>query len=405
MKIKILGLLVIICSILVMIPNQVFAGDASGTISVGVDTGLQGIVKTAPTPAPLPQTYSAAQSVTLASPGSSAIYYTLDGTVPGNNSILYTGIISVSVSTVIRCVAYYADGSSGPQGSYNYLITPPGGGSAVINVPATTTTPTTTATTTPTTTPTTTTTTTPTLTPTLTTTPKLTPTSTPTPATTPTLTPTPTPTPVIFSQQGTTGTNLVTQSNVTLNSQGISQTAGQIATADGNVSFNVAAGTQMLNAQGQPLTEMLVSIPTTVPPPPPGGTLVLSYDFGPSGATFAPPLTMTLKYDPATLPSGVSESTLYIAYWDGSQWQKLPSTIDTVTRTVTALVPHFTDFSIFGQTSVTTPTTAPTTLPGTTPITTPVTGLRGGLIAVIVVVVLIVIAIIVWLVAMRRIQN
>ena len=161
----------------------------------------------------------------------------------------------------------------------------------------------------------------------------------------------------------------------------------------------------MLNAQGQPITQVSANVPTSVPPPPPQGTIVQPYEFGPSGATFAPPLAMTLKYDPATLPSGVSESTLYIAYWDGSQWQKLPSTIDTVTRTVTALVPHFTDLAVLGQISVTTPTTAPTTLLGTTPITTPTTGLSGWLIAVIVVVAIIVIAAIVWLVVPRRIQN
>ena len=147
---------------------------------------------------------------------------------------------------------------------------------------------------------------------------------------------------MIFSQPSTTGTNLVTQTNVTLNSQGVSQTSGQIATTDGNVSFNVAAGTQMLNAQGQPITEVLANILTSVPPPPPQSTVVQPYEFGPSGATFVPPMTMTLKYDPAKLPPGVSESTLYIAYWDGSQWQKLTSTVDTATKTVTALVPHFT---------------------------------------------------------------
>jgi len=195
---------------------------------------------------------------------------------------------------------------------------------------------------------------------------------------------------VIFSQQGTTGTNLVTQTNVTLDSQGVSQTAGQIATTDGNLSFNVAAGTQMLDAQGQPLTEILVSIPTSVPPPPPQGSIVAFYDFSPAGATFTPPMTLTLKYDPATLLSGVSPDALYIAYWDGSQWQKLTSTVDTATDTVTALVPHFTDFGVIGQVVTT---------------TMPPTGPSGWLIAVIVAMVLILIAVIVWLAVTRRRYN
>jgi hypothetical protein len=186
------------------------------------------------------------------------------------------------------------------------------------------------------------------------------PTTTTTTLTTPTTSTTPT-TPVILSQQVTTGTNLVIQSNVFLDNQGISQAGGQIATADGKVSFNVAAGTQMLNAQGQPLTEILVSIPTSVPPPPPQGSIVAFYDFSPAGATFTPPMTLILKYDPVTLPLGVSPDTLYISYWDGSQWQKLTSTIDTVADTVTALVPHFTDFAVIGQVVTTAPTkTIPT---------------------------------------------
>jgi hypothetical protein len=144
----------------------------------------------------------------------------------------------------------------------------------------------------------------------------------------------------------------------------------------------------MLNAQGQPITEVLASIPTVVPPPPPQSAVVQPYDFGPAGATFVPPMTMSLNYDPATLPSGVSESTLYIAYWDGSQWQKLTSTVDTAARTVTALVPHFSSFAVLGQVA-----------------TASTTGLSGWLIAVIVVAVLIVIAVIVWLVVMRRRHN
>jgi hypothetical protein len=72
-------------------------------------------------------------------------------------------------------------------------------------------------------------------------------------------------------------------------------------------------------------------------------------------------MTLILKYDPVTLPLGVSPDTLYISYWDGSQWHKLTSTIDTVADTVTALVPHFTDFAVIGQVVTTAPTkTIPT---------------------------------------------
>ena len=76
--------------------------------------------------------------------------------------------------------------------------------------------------------------------------------------------------------------------------------------------------------------------------------IVSAYDFGPDGATFAPAITLTITYDPETLAAGVSEEELYLAYWDGSQWVALESTIDTTANTVTAEVSHFTQFALIG---------------------------------------------------------
>jgi len=260
---------------------------------------------------------------------------------------------------------------------------------ALIQVTTTQTTPTTTSTTsTTTTTIPTTTSTTSTTTTTIPTTTFTTSTTTPTiPTTTSTTSTTTTTIPVTLSQQVTTGPNLAIQTNVFLDSQGISQSGGQITTTDGEVSFNVAAGTQMLDAEGHPLTEIVASLPTSGPPPPPLGAIVAFYDFSPSGATFTPSLTLTLKYDPATLLSGVSPSTLYISYWDGLQWQKLTSTVDMVADTVTALVPHFTDFAVMGQTA----TAATTTMAAPSTHTFVLTwSLIIGIMAVIVIVVLLI---------------
>ena len=70
---------------------------------------------------------------------------------------------------------------------------------------------------------------------------------------------------------------------------------------------------------------------------------------------------LTMKYDHATLPSGVLESTLYIAYWDGSQWQALPSTVDTQIGTVSAWLSHFSIWALMGKMTI--PTPAQTTVP------------------------------------------
>jgi len=150
---------------------------------------------------------------------------------------------------------------------------------------------------------------------------------------------------------------------VFLNSQGASDASGQISTTDGNIFFSVDAGTKLLDAQNQPIIQITASIPTSMPAPPSQNAIVLPYDFGPDGATFEPPMTLTLKYDPATLPQGVNESTLYIAYWDGSQWQMLPSTVDTVAKTLTVMISHFTDYAVMAPLATTTATAAPIITP------------------------------------------
>jgi hypothetical protein len=52
-------------------------------------------------------TYAAAVNVTLSSPDPGAqIRYTLDGTVPGPQDLLYSGAINITGATVVRARAY-----------------------------------------------------------------------------------------------------------------------------------------------------------------------------------------------------------------------------------------------------------------------------------------------------------
>jgi hypothetical protein len=160
----------------------------------------------------------------------------------------------------------------------------------------------------------------------------------------------------------------VTSSNIIIDSTGTALTGGQITTLDGKLSITVNTGTQLLDIAGQPLTSLTVSIPSSPVPPLLPVVIILAYDIGPGGATFTPPITLTMNYNPATLPAGVVESTLYIAYWDGSAWQALPSTVDTRVKTVTASLAHFTIFALMGQViSAPTPTPVPTPVPALTP--------------------------------------
>jgi hypothetical protein len=154
----------------------------------------------------------------------------------------------------------------------------------------------------------------------------------------------------------------------TLNISGnVLNTATELSSSDRRVRLNLTAGT-VLNLQGQ---SVIGAGDETNPPPSSDGSICLeSYSFNPSGATFSPPATMTLKYE-APLPAGLSDSALYIAYWDGSAWTKLDSSVDTVAGEVTASVSHFTIFAVRGIPDTTAQLAASTAGSGPPPASSP----------------------------------
>jgi len=148
----------------------------------------------------------------------------------------------------------------------------------------------------------------------------------------------------------TESTNTRTISTVMLSKAGtftlvenILPAARELASSDGRVRLSLAANTR-INMQGS----TLLGAATESKPPAAGdnSTLIRAYSFMPSGATFSPAATMTLKYEKASLPSGALESNLYIAYWNGASWVKLSSSVDTGAKEVSAPVSHFTVFSL-----------------------------------------------------------
>jgi hypothetical protein len=52
-------------------------------------------------------------------------------------------------------------------------------------------------------------------------------------------------------------------------------------------------------------------------------------------------VTITLPYDPASIPNGYTASDLTISYFDGSAWVTLTPTLDTVNHTLTVVTDHF----------------------------------------------------------------
>jgi hypothetical protein len=74
---------------------------------------------------------------------------------------------------------------------------------------------------------------------------------------------------------------------------------------------------------------------------------------GTAVTTFTKPLTIKIPYtdeDVAKVTAqGLSEDDLVIAFWSGTEWETLPSTVDKTNKVIIATVDHFTEFLLLGQ--------------------------------------------------------
>jgi|Deesub1362A_J573_1020465.scaffolds.fasta_scaffold03261_2 methanogen extracellular protein (TIGR04279 family) len=182
----------------------------------------------------------------------------------------------------------------------------------------------------------------------------------PAPSPTPTVTPSPTPAaPVTLDL-----TDIIDEN-------GVIQQSVQASSSDEMLTLSIPEGTRAL-VGGEPVTQITIE-PVAEAPEPPSNAYVVGtvYDLGPDGATFDPPITLKMNYDPESLPEGVSEENLVIAYYDRAtaQWIELETTVDTATHTLTATVSHFTEFAALAKTVAPTPT--PTETVTVTPTATP----------------------------------
>jgi hypothetical protein len=168
-----------------------------------------------------------------------------------------------------------------------------------------------------------------------------------------------------------------TYNNVTMNgfsasgtfkvkSDGLIQNAVQLKTTDGKVTFDIPIGTKLMRNKFDPIYILVSDIPTSVPLSPANDKVILAYNFGPDGVTFNPALIMTITYDPSKLYENIAEKDLYIAYWDGAQWQLIESTIDTVAKKISAPISHFSTYALIGKVvPPQSPTTGVTATPNT----------------------------------------
>lgn len=136
------------------------------------------------------------------------------------------------------------------------------------------------------------------------------------------------------------------------NNDGVLTKTVTLQSNDKSLQLMILEGTRASTMTGFRLAYMsMLLISWPLPLPPENAYLIGPvYDLEPDGASFDNPVILTFTYDPARLPEGVSERDLIIAYYDESQgkWILLDSIINTVNRTITTAVTHFTKFSVLG---------------------------------------------------------
>lgn len=130
---------------------------------------------------------------------------------------------------------------------------------------------------------------------------------------------------------------------------GTVQSKATLATSGGQATVTIPQGTRIRSQGGQPVAALTAVPLTAALSAPPGNTVMQAADFGPDGAQFNPPITLTMTYNPAMLPPNARQDKLRVAYWDGSKWVKLSSTVDPATMTITAQIDHFTIFAVIAE--------------------------------------------------------
>ncbi|MFC1921405.1 Ig-like domain-containing protein [Chloroflexota bacterium] len=141
-----------------------------------------------------------------------------------------------------------------------------------------------------------------------------------------------------------------TRLSAVIDSAGIFTADAIAQSEDKQCNLQIETGVKALDKYGNKFTSIIMLEDDSPPTPPENNELVGKvYEIDPSGATFEPAIIMTMGYDTGTLSENVSEETMYIAYWTGTEWSAFESTVNTETHTVSAETTHFTKFALIGK--------------------------------------------------------
>jgi hypothetical protein len=122
----------------------------------------------------------------------------------------------------------------------------------------------------------------------------------------------------------------------------------EFSSNDGAINIVIPDGTDALDEDGLPLTEVEFTVIKNPPQTQEVSIIGQAYDLEPDGATFDPPITLTWSYDPADIPEGVEAEEMISAYYDSEShgWIGLDSDVNPEKTIITAAIEHFSTFVI-----------------------------------------------------------
>ena len=177
------------------------------------------------------------------------------------------------------------------------------------------------------------------------------------------------PTPALPSTGEEIRTNLFgTEASFPISPSGEMLETIEAVSEDEMLTLTILKGTIALDKDDNPLTSLEAEVDTSPPSPPEDTSIIgLAYDFGPDGANFNPPVTLTRSYDPNDIPEDVAAEDLVLAWYDegADKWVELDCVVNISNNTITASIEHFTTFAIIGAVISIEPTLAPELAPAT----------------------------------------
>ena len=134
-----------------------------------------------------------------------------------------------------------------------------------------------------------------------------------------------------------------------IDSKGIIQSAACFTTEDGRLSLKITEKTRLLNKNGDPLSIMSAETAPTRVDLPDNAIPILVYNLEPEGAYFNTALKLSMNYSAEKLPADILEEELYLAHFDGKQWQILESKLDIQSKTIFAEITRFSVYALMGK--------------------------------------------------------